>query len=146
MINIVLKGVDEFLGADVEKVLLPQVSKVLNIPLNEIIVTCLHSMIYHDGVDQTSFHMVVTFEMERKFQEFEKKLIKCVLDNTKNFSVHAHVNFLYLSETYSRIDEDYPLFVTSSNEVVIEDEIDETEEEIYTGDVFADFEKQLKKN
>ena len=68
MINIVLKGVDEFLGADVEKVLLPKVAKVLQVSMDEVLLTCMHSMIYHGGLDQTSFHMIVTFEMEEKYQ------------------------------------------------------------------------------
>ena len=45
MINIVLKGVDEFLGADVEKVLLPKVAKVLQVSMDEVLLTCMHSMI-----------------------------------------------------------------------------------------------------
>lgn len=141
MINILLKGVDEFLGAHVEKALVPAVAKVLKIKEDEIFVTCLHSMIYHQGVDQTSFHMIVTFEMTRQYKKSELELVELVLNLSKNFSVHAHVNFNYLSQDfYSRIDEKYPLFVTKSNEVNIE-ENDEDEDEIYLGDIFADFNK-----
>ena len=142
MINIVLKGVDEFLGADVEKVLLPKVAKVLQVSMDEVLLTCMHSMIYHGGLDQTSFHMIVTFEMEEKYRKFEKELIKCVFEVSKNFSVHSHVNFLYLTPTSSYIDEEYPLYVTESNRVIIED--DENEEEVYTGNMFSNFEEQLK--
>lgn len=142
MINIVLKGVDEFLGADVEKVLLPKVAKVLQVSMDEVLLTCMHSMIYHGGLDQTSFHMIVTFEMEEKYRKFEKELIKCVFEVSKNFSVHSHVNFLYLTPTSSNIDEEYPLYVTESNRVIIED--DENEEEVYTGNMFSNFEEQLK--
>lgn len=142
MINIVLKGVDEFLGADVEKVLLPKAAKVLQVSMDEVLLTCMHSMIYHGGLDQTSFHMIVTFEMEEKYRKFEKELIKCVFEVSKNFSVHSHVNFLYLTPTSSNIDKEYPLYVTESNRVIIED--DENEEEVYTGNMFSNFEEQLK--
>lgn len=143
MINIVLKGVDEFLGAEVEKDFAPQVSKILHVSPDDVVVTCLHSMIFHGGVDQTSFHMIVTFEMEDEYKKYEEELVEFILSASKNFSVHAHVNFFYLSDTKSRIDNDYPLFVTEKNEVVLESEEVE-EEEIYTGDIFADFEKDLK--
>lgn len=41
---------------------------------------------------------------------------------SKNFSVHSHVNFLYLTPTSSNIDEELPLYVTESNRVIIEDD------------------------
>ena len=85
---------------------------------------------------------IVTFEMEEKYRKFEKELIKCVFEVSKNFSVHSHVNFLYLTPTSSNIDEEYPLYVTESNRVIIED--DENEEEVYTGNMFSNFEEQLK--
>lgn len=144
MINIVLKGVDEFLGSSVEKAFTPEIAKILNVSQDEVVLTCLHSMIYHNGVDQTSYHMIVTFEMDRKYEQFQQKLIDYVFSVSKNFSVHCHINFSYLStETFSCIDSDYPLFVTESNEIVVEE--DESEEEIYLGDMFVDFEEKIKK-
>ena len=69
MINIVLKGVDEFLGSHVEEVFSPQVAKILNVNQDEILLICLHSTIYHKGVDQTSYHMIVNFELEENMDE-----------------------------------------------------------------------------
>lgn len=144
MINILLKGVDEFLGSEVEKTIVPKVAKLLKINEDEIFVTCLHSMIYHQGVDQTSFHMIVTFEMTNEYQKYELELVKLILELSKNFSVHAHVNFTYFSKGfYSRIDNNYPLFVTENNQVNIENESDE-DDDIYLGDIFADFNKNEK--
>ena len=49
---------------------------------------------------------------------------------------------MYLTPTTSNIDEDYPLYVTENNRVMIED--DENDEEVYTGNMFSNFEEQLK--
>ena len=144
MINIVLKGVDEFLGSHVDEVVSPQVAKILNVSNDEVVVTCLHSIIYHNGVDQTSYHMIVNVELEEKYRSLEEKLAEYILSVSKNFAVHCQVSFSYCeNKVYSRIDEEYPLFVTNSNEVIIEDNEEETQE-VYLGDMFANFEEQLK--
>lgn len=146
MINIVLKGVDEFLGSHVEEVFSPQVAKILNVNQDEILLICLHSTIYHKGVDQTSYHMIVNFELEEKYREYEEQLVNYVLTASKNFAVHCHVSFCYCdNKVYSRIDNDYPLYVTEQNEVLVEETESQTNEEVYLGDMFADFEEQLKK-
>lgn len=145
MINVVLKGVDEFLGSHVEAVLSPQIAKILKVDGDEIMFVCLHSMIYHGGIDQTSYHMIVTVELDEEYREKERELAEYILEASRNFSVHCHVNFVYLaSKSYARIEKDYPLFVTASNEVEIEESEAEDEEEIYLGDVFADFDRQMK--
>lgn len=144
MINIVLKGVDEFLGSHVETALSPQIAKILKVDGDEILFVCLHSMIYHGGIDQTSYHMIVTVELDEKYREKERELAEYILEASRNFSVHCHLGFIYLaSSSYARIEKDYPLFVTASNEVEIK-ESEEDEEEIYLGDVFADFDRQMK--
>lgn len=145
MINVVLKGVDEFLGSHVEAVLSPQIAKILKVDGDEIMFVCLHSMIYHGEIDQTSYHMIVTVELDEEYREKERELAEYILEASRNFSVHCHVNFVYLaSKSYARIEKDYPLFVTASNEVEIEESEAEDEEEIYLGDVFADFDRQMK--
>ena len=144
MINIVLKGVDEFLGSHVDEVISPQVAKILNVSSDEVVVTCLHSIIYHNGIDQTSYHMIVNVELEEKYRSQEEKLAEYILSVSKNFAVHCQVSFSYCeNKVYSRVDEDYPLFVTNSNEVVVEENQDEPQE-VYLGDMFANFEEQLK--
>ena len=138
MINVILKGVDEFLGSHVESLLTPRIASICKVSNDEVVFTCLHSIIYHGGVDQTSYHMIVTFELEDKYSPFEKELANFVLEASKSFAVHCHINFNYLSKPYyQRIEKDYPLYVTMENEVAIEE--DEESEEVYTGDIFANF-------
>lgn len=145
MINVVLKGVDEFLGSSVAKVISPEIANILNVSQDDVIVTCLHSIIYHNGIDQTSYNMLLTFELEEQYRSLEQKLVDYIFSVSRNFSVHCHINFSYLSrKTYSYIDNNYPLFVTESNEVVIEE--NDSEDEIYLGDMFVDFEDKIEKS
>ena len=155
MVNVVLKGVDEFLGGEIEETISSKIAEILHINIDEVIFTCFNSMIFHKGVDQTSYHMIVTFELNSKFRNYEKQLADFMLSAGKNYAVHCLVNFYYFEkEAYSRIDENYPLFIDKSNEVVVnensydeeyeDDDENYSEEEVYTGDVFLDFENQLK--
>jgi hypothetical protein len=61
-----------------------------------------------------------------------------LLEASKSFAVHCHISFTYLNKPYyQRIEKDYPLYVTMENEVSIEE--NDENEEIYTGDIFANF-------
>ena len=75
MIHILLRGVDEFLGKHVETLITPQISKICHVENDEVLLTCLQSMIYHGGVDQTSYHMIVNFELEEKYREYEEQVV-----------------------------------------------------------------------
>ncbi len=151
MINVVLKGVDEFLGAHVETILSPSIAKLYEVSNDEVIFTCYHSIIYHGGMDQTSYHMMITIEANKKFKNKEEEVAAYILKASKAFSVHAHLNFAYFdNEEYNRIEKDYPLFVTKSNEEEInekeEEEFVDDEEEIYTGNMFENFDQMLEKS
>ena len=148
MIHILLRGVDEFLGKHVETLITPQISKICHVENDEVLLTCLQSMIYHGGVDQTSYHMIVLVELDEKYRVYEKEIAEYLLKASKQFSVHAHVQFTYLNGgLYERIDNTYPLFVTQSNSVDVGvDDDDDDDDDIYTGNIFADFEEKLKKN
>lgn len=147
MIDILLKGVDEFLGAQVETQLTPAIAGICHVGNDEVMVTCLHSMIYHGGVDQTSFHMIIQVEAEERFRQFEKELAEYLLKASKEFSVHCRLNFRYTDGgAYQRIDPDYPPFVTKSNSVEIASDESSEEDEIYTGDIFENFEELLGRN
>lgn len=149
MIQILLKGVDEFLGAHIEKELTPNIAKICDVKNDDIYFISLHSIIYHQGVDQTSFHMIMQIELEEKYRKNENELVEYLLNASKKFAVHCHIQINYSNgNVYERIDKSYPLFVTSSNQVEIEDdnEDDNEEDEIYTGNIFEDFEARLKEN
>ena len=136
MINILLKGVDEFLGSHIEKALSPSLAKIYGITTDEIVFTCLHSIIYHEGIDQTSYHMIITVEANTKYKDKEVEAADYLLKVSKAFAVHAHVYFTYLNgNEYKRIDKDYPLFVTSKEEESLEENLDE---EIYDGNIFEE--------
>ncbi len=146
MIQVLIKGVDEYLGVHVEEVLLPGLMKITKAEETEIIFTCLHSIIYHNGVDQTSLHMVIDLDLDPKYISLEKQIADYLLEESSKFSIHAHIQFNYVNgKSYHRIDESYPYYVTDKNSIEIEDDEDEeVEQEIFTGNIFENFEEKIK--
>lgn len=150
MINVILYGVDEFLAKHIEERFSPEIARICEVNTNQVILTCVHSMIYHGGVDQTSFHMQILVELNEEFREFEEDLAYFILKASKEFSVHAHLDFKYVEdEGYERIDENYPLYISKSNEVSLhvdddfDDYDDEDNEDEEVDDIFASFKKEI---
>ena len=73
----------------------------------------------------------------------EEKAAKYLLETLKEFSIHLTLQFNYFHShhQYSKINKEYPRFITEENVVSVDDS-DESEE-LYEGNVFAGMEKKL---
>lgn len=148
MFIITLKGSDVYLAGEIEKNLTPKISKLCRINENEIILHAVDGFIYHDGIEQTSYNLIVKIECSRELEKFENELVKLFFEVLKNYSVHTRIYFDYFTErkVYENINKDYPLFINSTNMVDVEtDKFDEIDEnvEIYDGNIFKDYENIL---
>ncbi len=147
MINVTLIGQDIYLASEIEKGMLSQLAKLYEVDEDEIIVSAHESFLYHGGVEQTSYHLLVRVEAEHKYCSLEKNVAKFLLKYLENYSVHVRVYFLYFESNhlYERINEDYPLYLNESNLVNVEDSsFEDEEEDIYTGNIFEEFDRQVK--
>lgn len=146
MINVTLKGIDIYLGGEFDRKIHAKLASLFEVPSVEIITTVSESLVYHQGVDQTTYQLVIKFELSKRYQPFEKQVAEFVLDASKDFSVHTLCYFVYIDEDhiYERIDEDYPRFMNEKNVVGYEDEEDEEKEEdveVFTGNIFQNFDE-----
>ena len=73
MIIVTLKGADVFLSGEVERALFPLLAKVYNVDENELILHAQDGYLYHDGMDQTSFNLIVKVESDVSFESKEKE-------------------------------------------------------------------------
>ncbi len=136
MVKIYMYGADEFLGRDISSMMSGRLAKIYQIKEEEILFIAVNSIIYHQGVDQTSYHLFFHVEAPSAFKKHEQEMKNYLLSASEDFSVHSHVEFHYEdNEVYSRIDEEYPLFVTEKNSVVVEAADEDDEENI---DIFSE--------
>ena len=121
-------------------------AKLLEVEEDEINFIAPDSMVFHKGVEQTSWQAIVEVELPeecRYEQENVAKLIRHYIDET---AIHVYFRFVYVNHRETKLDvnDDYPRYLTEENEVDLSfDESEERNEgdgddEIYTGDIFQD--------
>ena len=144
MIIVTLKGADVFLSGEVERALFPLLAKVYNVDENELILHAQDGYLYHDGMDQTSFNLIVKVEADVSFESKEKEAAECIIKVMKNYAIHTRVYFAYFESkhVYESINEEYPLFINSGNVASFEND-EESEVEVYDGNIFEEYEDVL---
>ena len=142
MIIVTLKGADVYLSGEYERVVIPSLAKVYGVSEDDIIIHAQDGFLYHNGVEQTSYNLIVKVECDSKYASKEVECVDKIFAISKNFSIHTHVYFSYFDEKhmYSSLNRDYPRYLTSSNMVNIEEDDDKDDIEIYDGNIFKDFE------
>lgn len=144
MIIVTLKGADVYLANEIERALLPTLSKAYSVEEDEIILHAVDGYLYHDGMDQTSFNLIVKVEAEEKYMLNEKESAKSILEAMKNYAIHTRLYYAYFKKEnyYENINEEYPLFINSKNVASFENE-EESNVEVYDGNIFEDYEDEL---
>ena len=125
MIIVTLKGADVFLSGEVERALFPTLAKVYNVDENELILHAQDGYLYHDGMDQTSFNLLVEIVAPEDYVDSEEMVASILMESSKNYSVHVRILFSYYDSThyYERVNKDYPEYITEMQKV----EVDESE-------------------
>lgn len=145
MINIVLKGIDIYLAGDFEKKLIAPLAKVMKVHEREIVLSALESLVYHNGVEQTSMHLYIDVECDKKYAQYEKEVADLILGLSKQFAIHTHVLFKYYEtiHLHEEIDHQYPLYLDEGNIANVEqtqEDIENGNIDIFDGNIFKDYE------
>ena len=140
-----LNGADVYLAGQIERSVIPALSKLLKIEENEIILYAVDGFIYHDGIDQTSYNLLVEVECAKEYEKSEKEVADLIFKHVKNYSIHTRLYFNYFTgKVYESINEEYPLFLSSSNLVDISTEEEGNENaEVFDGNIFEEYEDVL---
>lgn len=124
------------------------------------------SLLFHQGVEQTSWETIIFVKAPEKYSRFEEIVAKYLLKTLGEFSIHLEINFEYIPEgkTYVQINPDYPRYLTDKNVVHVHEEeemdMDDSDEDdadprdradldpndpnqLYLGDVFAGHQDEL---
>lgn len=142
MINIILKGMDIYLANEFSEKLTSPLTRVTSLSEEKISVIAYESMIYHKGIDQTSMHLFVDVECDKKLQYLENEISEVIFNLAKQFAIHTHILFKYfeMKNYHEAIDEQYPLYLDASNVAKVEAVENADDVEIYDGNIFQDFE------
>ncbi len=152
MILISIFGLDQFVVGKYSSEHTENLALAFECSEDEINFYAPYSMIFHKGVEQTSWNSLVVVSLEEKYRPFEEKAVDYIFKTLKDFCIHIEIRFDYHANgsAYKLINDDYPLYLTENNIVEAEEETFEednlpNDDELYTGNVFEGMEDKLEK-
>ena len=144
MITVVFYGLDQFLVGDLSMSLEKDLAKLYEVEEDEVNFIAPNDMIFHNGVEQTSWRVIVEVNAPKKLEVLQDQAIDVILHHVKQIAIHIEILFKYYLQDnhYLYVNEDYPLYMEEKPEVELETDYPEDleegegEDEIYTGDIF----------
>ena len=147
MITIVIYGLDQFVVGRLSREMTPNLAKIYELSEDEILFIAPNDMVFHKGVEQTSWNIIIHVHAPKKASILQDQVAKLILESIGDVAINKILEFYYYAEDnrYSKINGSYPRFIAADNLVDIANEdyedMEEGEEdnEIFTGDIFQDF-------
>lgn len=165
MVTIFVLGLDQYVVGHYSKDNTANLANLMEIDEEELNFYAPYSVIFHKGVEQTSWHTEVFVRLPERLRPLEEKIARYLLDTLNEVSIHVEVSFDYFKEgkRYVVHKDPYPRYIEEEQLVDVEasagDEEDEADEanpldradldinnpdELYLGNVFAGHEKELE--
>lgn len=147
MITVIFYGLDEFVVGRLSRELGPLVAKLYEVNEEEVVFVGPNNMLFHNGVEQTSWNILMHVHAPKKVSVLEDQMASLLLEGIGEVAIHKTVEFYYYSQDnrHTKINKDYPRFIKEDNLVDIdqpytEKEEGEGEDEIFTGNIFEGLE------
>ena len=151
MITITIYGLDQFVVGRLSRELTPLISRLYEVGEEDVNFIAPEAMVFHKGTEQTSWNILIRVDAPLKVSVLQDQMAALLLNGIGEVAIHKTVDFYYYSQDnhYTKIDENYPRYLSEDNLVNLEgeqydEELEEGEEEdqIYTGDIFAGIEEK----
>lgn len=167
MILISVLGLDQFVVGHYSKEHTANLAELFETSADDINFYAPSSMIFHNGVEQTSWNTVVKVMAECRYRALERNVADYLLKTLCEFSINVQIVFEYYEDenAYEKINEEYPRYITESNIVNTEADYEEDDcdddchdhadprdrsdldidnpDDIFLGDAFEGFEERL---
>ncbi|MCR4879873.1 MAG: DUF1904 family protein [Bacilli bacterium] len=148
MITLTIYGLDQFVVGRLSREMTHNLADLYEVSEDEINFIAPNNMVFHNGVEQTSWNALVRVHLPKKVMVLQDDAAKLIMDMIQGPTINVAVEFYYYSEDnrYEKINEDYPRFITDDNLVDVEEDYEETQyiegdgkDEVFTGDIFKNF-------
>ena len=149
MITITIYGLDQFVVGNLSRELTPLIAKLYEVDEDEVNFIAPNAMMFHKGVEQTSWNILILVDAPKKVSVLQDHMAELMLHGIGDVAIHVTVEFKYYSEDdrYTKINPDYPRYISEENLVDVDNEYPEDleegedEDQIYTGDIFEGLNK-----
>lgn len=148
MITLTLYGLDQFVVGRLSREMTSALADIYECDKNEILFIAPENMVFHNGVEQTSWNAIVRVDAPKKVAVLQDDVARVIMQMVKGPTIHVQVVFNYFSQDnfYESINDDYPRYIEEKNIVEVDyDDSDvnieegEGDDQIFTGDIFKDF-------
>lgn len=154
MINIFVYGLDQFVVGDVSRELTSLVARLYEVEEDEVNFIAPNDMVFHNGVEQTSWRVIVEVRAPEEFDKFQNAAKDLIMHYISTVAVHVEVTFIYYGyhDHFVKLNPEYPHYLTEKDredDEIYSDEMEEGEDDgqIYTGDMFEGLgDDDFKKN
>ena len=148
MITITFYGLDQFVVGRISRELTPMVAKLYEVSEDDVCFVAPQVMVFHNGTEQTSWNILIHVHAPQRVAVVQDQMAALLLNGIGDVAIHKAIEFYYYhqDDRYQKINEAYPRFISEENLVGVDDEYPEDieegedEDQIYTGDIFKDFE------
>ena len=148
MIYIKVVGLDQFIVGRISREYTDKIANLYEVSSDDVNFVSPNCMIFHKGVEQTSWHVLVNVLAPKKVSVLQEQAVELLKAMFKNVTINVDIIFSYYSSDDREIilNEDYPKYISEDNLVDEEVEYEELEdgEEIFDGDIFASVKDRLK--
>ena len=145
MITISILGLDQYIVGRLSRDLTTNIAKLYEITDDDVVFIAPNAMVFHAGVEQTSWNVIVKVNAPRKVEVLQDEMANLISIGLKDVSINLVIEFTYYSEDnrYEKINKEYPRYIGDDNltDLDISFEEDVADEDIYDGDVFAELDK-----
>jgi hypothetical protein len=131
MITICILGLDQYVVGHYSKDNTENIANLLETASDDVNFYAPESMVFHAGVEQTSWNTIVIVKAPTRFSQLEAKLADYLIKTLSEFTINLEVEFEYFEEGrhYEHINSSYPRFIAESNLVTVETDEDEDEKD-----------------
>lgn len=117
MITIQILGLDQFVVGHYSKDHTANLAQLYESDESLINFYAPDSMVFHNGVEQTSWNTIVIVRAPEKYKPLESHIASYLMQTLSEFSINVELEFEYFSSSshYEKINHDYPRYIKEGN-------------------------------
>jgi hypothetical protein len=117
MITISILGLDQFVVGHYSKEHSSNLANLYESDESLLNFYSPNAMIFHRGVEQTSWNTIVIVRAPLKYKPFEKKVADYLLKTLSEVSINLEIEFEYFDSNarYEHVNHSYPRYIDESN-------------------------------
>ncbi len=117
MITFQILGLDQFVVGHYSKDHTANLAQLYESDESLINFYAPNSMVFHKGVEQTSWNTIVIVRAPEKYKPMESHIASYLIQTLSEFSVNLEIEFEYFSSSsrYEHVNDSYPRYIEEDN-------------------------------